>query len=161
MEVLIDFFVRNIWLLIIVIGIISSLSGKKKKPEQEQEQGPNRPARPQQRPTVREVYRQAMQEITEASKPQVDEASTLMEEEFSRNQEQKAELERAKLYQKKQQLERIKAAKPVVSIEDNSSPIYNTNLQFDQQRLVDGIIMSEVLGPPRARKNMNRSGVRR
>lgn len=160
MEVLIDFFVRNIWLLIIVFGIISSLSGKKKKPDQEQV--PNRPARPQQRPTVREVYRQAMQEMTEASKPPVDEASTLMEEELARNQEHKAELERAKLYQKKQQqLDRIQAAKPVLSIEDNSSPIYNTNLQFNQQRLVDGIIMSEVLGPPRARKNMYRSGVRR
>ncbi|MGG3943450.1 hypothetical protein ABEV54_18645 [Peribacillus psychrosaccharolyticus] len=160
MEVLIDFFIRNPWLLIIVIGIVTSLSGKKKKPEQEQT--PNRPARPQQQPTVREVYRQAMQEMTEASKPPVDEASMLMEEELARNQEHKAELERAKLYQKKQkQLERIKAAKPVLPIEDNSSPIYNTNLQFDQQRLVDGIIMSEVLGQPRARKNMYRSGVRR
>jgi len=159
MEVLIDFFVRNPWLLIIVIGIVSSLSGKKKKPEQQQ--GPTQsvqPARPQQRPTVREVYRQAMQEISEASKPQVAEAELLIEDELARNQEQKAELERAKLYQiKQQQLEKSKAAKLVLPIEDDSSPIYNTNLQFNQQRLADGIIMSEVLGPPRARKNMHRS----
>ena len=44
-------------------------------------------------------------------------------------------------------------------ISDHNSPVYQTNFEINQHKVIDGIIMAEVLGPPRA-KNSRRLGRR-
>ena len=46
----------------------------------------------------------------------------------------------------------VEASLCLKTISDMKSPVYNKELSFGKQELVQGIIMSEVLGPPKAKR---------
>ncbi|MFE4812265.1 hypothetical protein ACFQ9Y_13985 [Peribacillus simplex] len=160
----IDFFLKNPFLIIVLIGILSSMLGKKKLQQQndpntppkkkwqevmrelqgEMQQG-NPPQRPAPAP-VRKVEQQAAQAVEVIDETTNDANKRIAE---LRRLQQKYDQER--LYQK------AKADQLTSTISDNKSPVYRQGPSFGKKQLIDGIIMSEVLGPPRAKRSLQRS----
>lgn len=161
----IDFFLKNPFLIIVLIGILTSMLGKKKQPQQFEDpntppkkkwqevmrelQGEMQQGNPQQRPApapVRKVEQQGAQAVEVIDETTNDANKRIAE---LRRLQQKYDQER--LYQK------AKADQLTSTISDNKSPVYRQGPSFGKKQLIDGIIMSEVLGPPRAKRSLQRS----
>ena len=163
MESLIDVILGNLWLVIIVIGVISSMFGKKRSPDQQPQNSP-RSAVPSaetrgqpKRMTMKEVYRQAVQEIekqldpsggAEGSKTEIQEAASKAEAAAERAEEQRKTFEKKRKQAEAARTQQL--SRPAIGDED--SPIYVKDLQVSRERLAEGMILSEILGPPRSKK---------
>ncbi|WHY55135.1 hypothetical protein [Peribacillus simplex] len=162
----IDFFLQNPFLIIVLIGILTSMLGKKKQHQQHDDpnvppkkkwqevmrelQGEMQQGNPQQRPApapVRKVEQQQPAQAVEVIDETTNEANKRIAE--LRRLQQKYDQER--LYQK------AKADQLTSTISDNNSRVYREGPSFGKKQLIDGIIMSEVLGPPRAKRSLQRS----
>ncbi|GLB58251.1 hypothetical protein [Cytobacillus sp. NCCP-133] len=146
MEILLE----NPFILIALLAFISSLFKKKKKGESEKQK-----KRPQQRPEPQAEQSAAevlMEKAVKEEKRQQAERASRIEEEYRRRKQQAEEsirvLQNQKLAAERQaSVFREPAEKPV------DRPQARIQGQFAPQKkaLVDGIIWSEILGPPRAK----------
>ncbi|MGE7905436.1 hypothetical protein ACQKNS_13665 [Peribacillus sp. NPDC094092] len=161
----IDFFLQNPFLIIVLIGILTSMLGKKKQPQQFDDpntppkkkwqevmrelQGEMQQGNPQQRPApapVRKVEQQASQAVEV-----IDETTNEADKRIAELRRLQQKYDQERLYQK------AKADQLTSTISDNSSPVYRKGPSFGKKQLIDGIIMSEVLGPPRAKRSLQRT----
>lgn len=167
MESLFDLIFGNIWVIAIIIGVITSMFSKKKDKQGEPKRTGTpttpvnqKPVREQNQPrhdqakTIRQFYEEAKKAM-EPPRPAVEEIEHEAKptaEVWAKEQELKQqEAERKRKIQLKEDLAVRK------EITDDNSPVYQTNFTISQQKVLDGIIMAEVLGPPRA-KNRRRLG---
>lgn len=168
---MIEFIFSHPIILVILIGVISSIVKKKNKPiQKKQGQAPKSTWQE----IIGEIQKAWMGEKEKTSKPlkkkNVLPAQTI---EIDEETEQKriAELKRLQQeYDLKQGGESephnlpdfpvpsaAKYSKSSKVISDEGSPVYHKDLSFRKQNLINGIIMSEVLGPPRAKKSIRES----
>ena len=150
MENLFDFVFSNLWIFIILFGVFSSLLGGDKKKEQKKH-------RPElDLPTMRqEKHREVRQEVKPAEverplpkmKSSIQEEKPVVSEQFRYSQEQlarqAARIEEKVATIKKSQEVQQKSVKPLPSLQQKTN-------------LVNGIVMAEILGPPRAKKPMHK-----
>lgn len=176
---MLEFLFSNPIILIILIAVISSLLKKKKNPNQPKWGQPQAP-----KPIWKEVIREVKEEWLEEKKQipkKIQEAKSALpsvdDSKSKENSERKriSELKRLQReYEEKQRGGEVeshphtaekfpipKAAKTVPvafnnTISDSESPIYNKEMIFSKQELIHGIIMSEVLGPPRSKRRLKR-----
>ncbi|KMY50846.1 hypothetical protein [Peribacillus loiseleuriae] len=168
MESLFDLIFGNIWVIAIIIGIVSSMFKKKKEKQSEPKRTGTPTAPINQKPvreqnpryertkTIRQFYEEAKKSM-EAPRPaalETEHEAKPATEVWAKEQElKKQESERTRKMQPKS----VSAVRNEIS--DHNSPVYQTNFEITQQKVMDGIIMAEVLGPPRA-KNRPRLGRR-
>jgi hypothetical protein len=150
MESLIEFISANLfWVVILVFGLISNIV-KKSKPENKKENKPStigpvsKPSEFEKRlgrqeNPVREVYQKAKQ-----AQMTVD----LQNDVKAKAEDKMAELNNQKENDEKQRDIQAKRAGNIKKTYSNDMP----QIKMDQQRVIDGLIMSEVLGPPRSKK---------
>ncbi|MBT2645993.1 hypothetical protein J7E52_04495 [Bacillus sp. ISL-34] len=157
----IDFFLKNPFLIIVLIGILTSMLGKKK-----QAQDPNTPPKKKWQEVMRELQgeMQGDQQQRPAPAPvrKVDQQATqaveVIDETKNEANERIAELRRIQQkYDQERLYQKAKADQLTSTISDNNSPVYRKGTSFGKKQLIDGIIMSEVLGPPRAKRSLQRS----
>lgn len=142
---LIGWLVSNPIIAVVIIGIISSLFGKRKT-----EKSGGEPKRKKIPEVIKETLGEYFPEEEKTSPPR-----TVQERKVPSEMEVKLQQAREISGQKIAEVRRS----PVFyqdSIDDSQSPIYKPDLKFDRQKLVDGIIMAEVLGPPKSRLNKRR-----
>jgi hypothetical protein len=151
MESLIEFIFANIfWVVILVFGLISNFI-KKSNGENKKENKPSTIG-PVSKPSVfekrlgrqenpkREVYQKAKQaQITPGD---------IQNDIKTKAEEKMAELNKQKEYDEKQRDIQVKRAESIKKTYSNDMP----QVKMDQQKVIDGLIMSEVLGPPRSKK---------
>lgn len=173
-----DFLFSNPIIIIILIGVISSILRKKNNPNQ---QKPGQPQAP--KPIWKEVIQEVKEEWLEEKKKvpkTIQEAKSIPSFDATKTEEEVerkriAELKRLQQEYEKKDTSEVEptsyapsvfptAAKakvaPVASmnvISDEKSPIYNKELSFGKQELINGIIMSEILGPPRSNRHRKQS----
>lgn len=157
----IDFFLENPFLIIVLIGVLTSMLGKKKT------QDPNTPPKKKWQEVMRELQGempQGNQQQKHAPPPvrkvehQAAQAVEVIDE--TKNEANKRITELRRLQQRYDQdrlYQKAKADQLTSTISDNNSPVYRKGPSFGKKQLIDGIIMSEVLGPPRAKRSLHRS----
>lgn len=168
LEELIDFLASNIVLIIAVVGgIIAFISDKKKKEEQEnedskqpvQQQRRQMNGRPIANPEMRRMEKSEQRQHQHTSKPEEigNKAEPVVEKAVD---ETKRLLEQAKNARKStsgaqsrrtQQLNRQR--------KENHGLSLNNRNRLHRKNLEEAIIMSEILGPPRAFKPHSRNGI--
>ncbi|AXN37567.1 hypothetical protein [Peribacillus butanolivorans] len=161
----IDFFLKNPFLIIVLIGILTSMLGKKKQPQQSDD--PNTPPKKKWQEVIRELQgemAQGNQQQRPASAPvrkveqQAAQAAEVIDETKTEANKRIAELRRLQQkYDQERLYQKAKADQITSAISDNNSPLYRKGPSFGKKQLIDGIIMSEVLGPPRAKRSLQRS----
>ncbi|WP_249598432.1 hypothetical protein [Peribacillus frigoritolerans] len=158
----IDFFLKNPFLIIVLIGILTSMLGKKKQP-----QDPNAPPKKKWQEVMQELQgemQQGKQQQTPAPAPvrkveqQAAQAAEVIDETTNEANKRIAELRRLQQkYDQERLYQKAKADQLTSTISDNNSLVYRKGPSFGKKQLIDGIIMSEVLGPPRAKRSLQRS----
>ncbi|MBD8587819.1 hypothetical protein IFT92_08350 [Peribacillus simplex] len=157
----IDFFLKNPFLIIVLIGILTSMLGKKK-----QAQDPNTPPKKKWQEVMRELQgeMQGDQQQRPAPapvrkvEPQAAQTVEVVDETKNEANERIAELRRIQQkYDQERLYQKAKADQLTSTISDKNSPVYRKGPSFGKKQLIDGIIMSEVLGPPRAKRSLQRS----
>ncbi|MGE6375416.1 hypothetical protein [Peribacillus muralis] len=161
---IIDFFFGNPFLIIILIGIVSSMLGRKK--QSQQTDAPNGPPKKKWQEVMRELQgeMQGDQQQRPAPAPvrkaeqQAPQAAEIIDETKNEANKRIAELRRLQQkYDQERLYQKAKADNIASSISDHVSPVYRKGPSFGKKQLIDGIIMSEVLGPPRAKRSLQRS----
>jgi uncharacterized Zn finger protein len=158
----IDFFLKNPFLIIVLIGILTSMLGKKKKP-----QDPNTPPKKKWQEVMQELQGE-MQQGNQQQRPapapvrkveqQAAQAAEVIDETTNEANKRIAELRRLQQkYDQERLYQKAKADQLTSTIADNNSPVYRKGPSFGKKQLIYGIIMSEVLGPPRAKRSLHRS----
>ncbi|MGE7605487.1 hypothetical protein ACQKML_02660 [Peribacillus frigoritolerans] len=158
----IDFFLKNPFLIIVLIGILTSMLGKKKQP-----QDPNTPPKKKWQEVMQELQGE-MQQGNQQQRPapapvrkveqQPAQAAEVTDETTNEANKRIAELRRLQQkYDQERLYQKAKADQLTSTISDNNSPVYRKRPSFGKKQLIDGIIMSEVLGPPRAKRSLQRS----
>ncbi|QNK48065.1 hypothetical protein H7F28_22910 [Brevibacterium sp. PAMC23299] len=158
----IDFFLKNPFLIIVLIGILTSMLGKKK-----QAQDPNIPPKKKWQEVMQELQGE-MQQGNQQQRPapapvrkveqQAAQAAEVIDETTNEANKRIAELRRLQQkYDQERLYQKAKADQLTSTIADNNSPVYRKGPSFGKKHLIDGIIMSEVLGPPRAKRSLQRS----
>jgi len=175
-----DFLFSNPIIIIILIGVISSIIKKKNKPNQ-QKTGQPQAAKPIWKEVIQELQEEWLEEKKKIPKT-IQEARQVLPTDVTKSDE---EAERKRLAEPKRleqeyegKYDQEMASKPEPSaptvfpaasvargtrgvsrstISDEKSPVYNKELSFGKQELINGIIMSEVLGPPRAKRSLKQS----
>ncbi|MFJ8067776.1 hypothetical protein ACIQZD_02335 [Peribacillus sp. NPDC096447] len=158
----IDFFLENPFLIIVLIGVLTSMLGKKK-----QIQDPDTPPKKKWQEVMRELQGevpQGNQQQKHAPPPvrkveqQAAQAVEVIDETKNEANKRIAELRRLQQkYDQERLYQKAKADQLTSTISDNNSPVYSKGPSFGKKQLIDGIIMSEVLGPPRAKRSLHRS----
>lgn len=153
------FLLDNPFILVILVGIISSFykqvkgansddgKGKKEIPKQKPAQpvGRNKPVRGQMKPN-----KQVRPQDTQRRNPSFNELeSTVKLEDLYSSTRIQAEKSMSSVQ------ERITDSpiSPLMNQVENIQSIKKKSLEMDQERLIDGLIWSEVLGPPRSRRS--------
>jgi Fe2+ transport system protein B len=136
--------------------------GKKK-----QTQDPNTPPKKKWQEVMQELQgemQQGNQQQTPAPAPvrkveqQAAQAAEVIDETTNEANKRIAELRRIQQkYDQERLYQKAKADQLTSTIADNNSPVYRKGPSFGKKQLIDGIIMSEVLGPPRAKRSLQRS----
>lgn len=166
-----DFLFSNPIIIIILIGIISSIFKNRNKPNQKKTGQPQAP-KPVWKEVIREIQEEWLEEKKKTPRP-IQEGKRVISTEKN---ELDAEAERkrvAELKRLQQEYEGIReysekdegaitsivaAESPLLeTISDMKSPVYNKELSFGKQELIQGIIMSEVLGPPKAKRMLQQT----
>jgi TolA-binding protein len=167
-----EFLLENPFILIALIAFISSFF-KKKKEEKPVKQTPRSVQQEQRAQAERTSADSALAETLKEEYRQQEEKAKRIEEEY-RQQEEKAKKMEEEYRQRKQQAEESmkalqnqrraaerkasKIAKTAsnTNAEHRKEPSGAGSFEFRKQSLADGIIWSEILGPPRS-KNPHRS----
>ncbi len=171
-----DFLFSNPIIIIILIGVISSLLKKKNKPNQQKLGQPQAP-----KPIWKEVIQEIQKELLEEKKKTpktIQEARSVQYDSSTKSEEEEDTKRIAELKRLQQEYEekytydvepesntapvfptpiKVKAAPAASMISDEKSPIYNTKPSFTKQELINGIIMSEILAPPRSKRSLKQS----
>lgn len=164
---MLDFLFENPFLLLILIGILSSMFTSKKAKDNKsgKQQGPKK--------KWQEVLQELQGEWEEQKKQASDSVRPIQTEEPSKQdearvaelkrlqqeyEEQQAALEAAKTKEYENMLANAKQIESMQydyasTITDKASPVYKHRLKFGKEEVVQGIIMSEVLGKPRAKQS--------
>ncbi|KWW21684.1 MULTISPECIES: hypothetical protein [Bacillaceae] len=161
---IIDFFLGNPFLIIILIGIVSSMLGRKK--QSQQSDAPNGPPKKKWQDVMRELQGEGQGNQQQGPAPapvrkveqQAPQAAEIIDETKNEANQRIAELRRLQQkYDQERLYQKAKADNIASAISDNRSPVYRKGPSFGKKQLIDGIIMSEVLGPPRAKRSLQRS----
>ncbi|WP_042345821.1 hypothetical protein [Bacillus massiliigorillae] len=175
-ERIISFFSENIFFLFIILGIVSSLFGKEKKDKPKHKRPefdptPRPTAQPVQKRKVKEIkqvledlnapkmkeVKQALEDLNPKKVKELVSSATHVkpdvEQEISNSYQELLE-QQAKWEKQAAALE----AKANAIKQSNPSAIQSNNglNAFHKNELVNGMIMSEVLGPPRCKKPLQR-----
>lgn len=168
---MIDFLFSNPIIIIILIGVISSLLKKKNNKENQPKTGQPQAPKPIWKEIVQE-FQDAFEEEKNKVPKTIQEAKHIRQPDKEAEGKRVAELKRLQQeYDEKHHLEEepkvpsstvfpVSATPkgiPVATmntISDKKSPIYNKDISFGKQELINGIIMSEVLGPPRSKRRL-------
>jgi flagellar biosynthesis GTPase FlhF len=148
-----EFLLENPFILIAVIAFISSFF-KKKKEEKPVKQAPRSAQQENRTQAERTSADPALAEVLEEEKRKLTEKSRRIEEEY-RQRKQQAE-QRMKALQNQQRAAERKAS-AISKTASNTKKGYPAEAsgagKFEprKQSLVDGIIWSEILGPPRSK----------
>ncbi|AZV44438.1 MULTISPECIES: hypothetical protein [Peribacillus] len=162
-----EFLFENPFLLIILIGILSSMFKKKKEPNRTSPRQPEAPKKKWQE-VIQEIQEEWEEKTTakpiqEAKPVQSAEAVEVQEEDERRIAELKRLQQAYEEQQKRERESETAVSTPSIAsaaakvISDDQSPVYHKELSFGKQELINGIIMSEVLGPPRAKRSLRQS----
>ncbi|MGE7601175.1 hypothetical protein ACQKL5_01605 [Peribacillus sp. NPDC097675] len=162
---LIQFFLNNPYLLIILIGVATSMLGRKKK--QSQQNNPNTPPKKRWQDVMQELQGEVPQKEQRktpmSASGNIDEkhvvqTAEIVDETKAQAEKRIAELRRLQQKYEQERVEQKEKADQITSnLSDNGSPVYHKGPSFNKKQLIDGIIMSEVLGPPRAKRSLQRS----
>lgn len=159
MEFLFDLLFSNLPIIIIVIGVISSFLGKWKT---------SSPEGKAKRKKIPEIFKEAVEEHypEKKSTPKKHQSRQRDSRHPDRNPreilKETSDGIAGKLNQARMDVEQKlpdQEKRPAIthkSKEVHKIPEYKADLHFDRQKLIDGIIMSEVLGPPKSRMNKRR-----
>ena len=160
-----EFLFENPFLLIILIGILSSMFKKKKEPNRTSPRQPEAPKKKWQE-VIQEIQEEWEEKTTakpiqEAKPVQSAEAVEIQEEDERRIAELKRLQQAYEEQQKRERESETAISTPSIAaakvISDDRSSVYHKELSFGKQELINGIIMSEVLGPPRAKRSLRQS----
>jgi uncharacterized protein HemX len=153
-----EFLLENPFILIALIAFISSFF-KKKKEEKPVKQTPRSVQQEQRAQAERTSADSALAETLKEEYRQQEEKAKRIEEEY-RQRKQQAEESMKALQNQRRAAERkaSKIAKTAsnTNAEHRKEPSGAGSFEFRKQSLADGIIWSEILGPPRS-KNPHRS----
>ncbi|WP_110926911.1 hypothetical protein [Bacillus massiliglaciei] len=154
---MIEFLFSNPLVIIIVIGIISSLfkkaaSGSEQKPAKKRKwQDVLRELQEQSNPQKPEKGPVAPANDHADRKPQsVQNAAAVPEERNPEDERRIAELKKMQREHDRRQKEK-KTFREEEVISDVSSPVYEPKLSFTKDQVINGVIMSEILGPPKSK----------
>lgn len=153
-----EFLLENPFILIAIIAFISSFF-KKKKEEKPVKQAPRSVQKENRTQAERTAVDPALAEVLEEEKRKLEAKSRKIEEEYKQRKQQ-AEQSMKALQNQQRAAER--KARAISKTAVNTTAGYPAEAsgagKFEprKQSLVDGIIWSEILGPPRA-KNPHRS----
>ncbi|MEC1155290.1 hypothetical protein AB1L05_05405 [Cytobacillus horneckiae] len=162
---MIEFLLQNPLLIVVLIGIITSVFGNKSKQEQQKQQQKQKQQQQRQQETRQqqtmsaEVEREERKPIADVNEDQLKkyakEVSTHYEAEIS-DRKQEVEEKIAALRKQRKQAEK-KANAFLSSTEKGASSSLSGNVKqpsmtVGSQKLVDAVIWSEILGPPRSMK---------
>lgn len=165
---MIDFLFSNPIIIIILIGVISSLLKKKNNKGNQPKSGQPQAPKPIWKEVIRE-FQDAFEEEKKKLPKTIQEAKNIQlpdSQQKDADEERKRVAELKRLQQeyeeKHDQEEKSELSIPTVvqiptsseGISDKKSPIYNKEISFGKQELINGIIMSEVLGPPRSKRSV-------
>ncbi|MGM9924822.1 MAG: hypothetical protein ACI35R_11300 [Bacillus sp. (in: firmicutes)] len=146
---IISFFMENIFFLVVIGGIISSLFGKEKKDTKpkrpEYKPTPTPMSQPVQKRKVKEV-KQTWEEAVPEKVKEVVHTAAAEAQEVVVSQTHKELLKQQEKWRK--QAAQYEAKANAIKRAEHVSG----NAGFSKEELLTGIIMSEVLGPPRAKK---------
>ncbi|MGE7764471.1 hypothetical protein [Peribacillus sp. NPDC096540] len=160
----IDFFLKNPFLIIVLIGMLTSMLGRKKQTQQNDD--PNNPPKKKWQEVIRELQGEVSQDNPQGPAPapdrkveqQATQAVQVIDETKTEANKRIAELRRLQQkYDQERLYQKAKADQITSAITDNSSSVYRKGPSYGKKQLIDGIIMSEVLGPPRAKRSLQRS----
>lgn len=161
-ESIFNLLTENPFIFVILIGVISTLFGRDKETKKEQKPPQQRPHRAPTNQAEREKEQRNMSTL-ERTKKMLEDASAKKVKEVVSSSKVKAhevESELSREYdnylQKRSMLEN-QAAEMEIQVTSIKQAARNTKQvhelkAFSKNKLVDGIIMSEILGPPRAKK---------
>lgn len=147
-----EFFFENPFIFVILVAVLSSLF-KKKKGDTESKKTSNRPKGNKQAQSnnpfdeVKEIFKEVTRSFSEG---------TITSE---------RKIEHPVVQQKAEELrQQMVKAEPLKSAEPQSLPIQeelrSKEMKLNQEKLVEAIIWSEILGPPRAKKPYMKSRYR-
>ncbi|OIK13098.1 hypothetical protein [Bacillus sp. MUM 13] len=147
MHSLTDLILNNIWSIIVLIGIISSAAGKIKKSTEKHSAGGhnNRKQISRKEPAEKQ---EEVHERHQVPKP----LSEALREESAREELARLSQQDAIIRQRRME-EKMMSVRPS-AIRDESSPVYRQDLAFTREKLAEGIILAEVLGPPRSKRTL-------
>ena len=155
---LIDFILDNAFLLVIILGAISSVLGKGNKKE-----GSSLPERQKQRPTVTQTlkdYQRKYEETIEQSKRAMGDYGLPETPRETMQEAAEAEISSAmdEYLEKQEELRRKAEAmeQKIGRIKDTSSGVPSEPKKmaaFSKNPVVNGLIMAEVLGPPKSKRS--------
>ena len=151
MESLFDFIFSNLWILVIAFGVISSLfGGDKKKKAKEYRPQLDIPSMRQERypEPKQEAQPVEVSTLVQEDKPKVQKETTMTVEQLRYMQERLAR--QAADVDKK--VTAIQQSTTASKKQGGALPFYNK-----KSKLVNGIVMAEILGPPRAKRPMHRT----
>ncbi len=140
-------------LTIVIIALLSSLFNKDKKVKQSKKR-PEKPVQPAPRQNLQDLLREISSDINEVF------GNKSFENKKTDFQEiQVPEHKEAGMYNKEEGIESLKIARPprekailenVIVKDEIRDEIGDLDLSFDKKSLIQGIIMSELLGRPKA-----------
>lgn len=153
-----EFLFENPFILIAVIAFISSFF-KKKKEEKPVKQAPRSVQQENRTQAERTSADPALAEVLEEEKRKLTEKSRRMEQDYRQRKQQAEQSMKALQSQKRAAERKASAISKTASNTNTGYPVKASGAgKFEprKQSLVDGIIWSEILGPPRS-KNPHRS----
>lgn len=165
-----EFLFENPFILVVLIGIISSLFKRMKgTPPEEQPRSPQ----PKPKPVIQRNPEKPAPTLTRAEEIELQRQKELLD---SKNQIERQYLEKKKKAEEKiaalkqqqlaakRQAERMNATTRM-NMDERKSVIQTTDQRnvvgVDEKKLVDAIVWAEVLGPPRARKSLRSNRIYR
>lgn len=158
-----DFLFSNPIIIIILIGVISSMLKKRNKPDQKKVGVPQKP-KPAWKEVIQDLQKEWMEEEKKRQKP-IREAEPVIVADLTEEERKRiAELKRLQQEYEGVGQSITKEVSPVFgntdalqTISDEQSPIYSKGLSFGKQEVLNGIIMAEVLGRPRAKRSLHQT----
>lgn len=153
-----EFLLENPFILIALIAFISSFF-KKKKEEKPVKQTPRSVQQEQRAQAERTSADSALAETLKEEYRQQEEKAKRIEEEYRQRKQQAEESMKALQNQRRaaeRKVSKIAKTASNTNAEHRKEPSGAGSFEFRKQSLADGIIWSEILGPPRS-KNPHRS----
>lgn len=152
-----EFLFENPFILVILIGIISSFFKKSKNEP--------KPNTKQPKSFVESIPKRIQDVLEEFEKSQADPARTLQTDYLEAKKQAEAKINQLQEQQKKymekvEELETEKQRKRHVAAHVENEIGTNNSFTLDKEKLVDAIIWSEILGPPRSKKPHRSMNVR-